>query len=346
MKKRHNMRVFAIQRGDTGMKLHLTLAACALASTGFCTAGSAAAQTANWPAQTVRIVVPQAPGGGTDALARILAERLQKALGQPFIVENKTGAGGNIGTDYVARQAADGYTLLMTTNTHVTNISFFTKLPYDPVKDFAPVSLIASVPFVMSVNAASSFKTVKDVIDVARAKPGALSYSSGGLGTPHHLGMELFKSMTGTDMVHIPYKGSAPAALALVSNEVSVSISAVNSMLPHIKSGKLRALGVAPAKRTPLLPDVPTIAEAANLPGYEIDIWYAVLAPAGTPRPIIDRLNTEINRIMRDPQVVKEKLVSQGLDPIGTTPEHLTEVIKSDVEKYLKIAREANIKPE
>jgi tripartite-type tricarboxylate transporter receptor subunit TctC len=328
------------------MKLHLILAAFALAAAGLCTAGTADAQATGWPTQTVRIVVPQAPGGGTDALARILAEQMQKSFGQPFIVENKTGAGGNIGTDFVARQPADGYTLLMTTNTHATNVSFFSKLPYDPVKDFAPVSLIASVPFVMSVNASSSYKTVNDVIDAARARPGALSYSSGGLGTPHHLGMELLKSMTRTDMVHIPYKGSAPAALALVANEVSVSISAVNSMLPHIKSGKLRPLGLATAKRTPLLPDVPTIAEAANLPGYEIDIWYGVLAPAGTPRPIIDRLNTEINRIMRDPQIVKEKLVPQGLDPAGTTPEHLAEVIKSDIVKYQRIAKEANIRPE
>jgi tripartite-type tricarboxylate transporter receptor subunit TctC len=327
------------------MKPHSTLAACVLAA-GLCATGMAAAQTGAWPTQTVRIVVPQAPGGGTDALARILAERLQKTFGQPFIVENKTGAGGNIGTDFVARQQPDGYTLLMTTNTHATNVSFFAKLPYDPIKDFAPVSLIASVPFVMAVNAASPFRTVKDVVDAARAKPGAISYSSGGLGTPHHLGMELFKSMTRTDMVHIPYKGSAPAALALVANDVAVSISAVNSMLPHIKSGKLRALGVATAKRTQLLPDVPTIAEAASLPGYEIDIWYGVLAPAGTPRPVIERLNTEINRIMRDPQVIKEKLVPQGLDPVGTTPEQLTEVIRSDIGKYQKIARDANIKPE
>ncbi|MES2537862.1 MAG: tripartite tricarboxylate transporter substrate binding protein [Pseudomonadota bacterium] len=306
----------------------------------------AAAQQPAWPIHPVKIVVPQAPGGGTDALARILADRLQAAFGQTFIVENKTGAGGNIGTDYVAKQKPDGYTLLLTTNTHVTNVAFFAKLPYDPVADFTAVSLIASVPFVMSVNASSPYKTIKELIDAARAKPGTFTYSSGGMGTPHQLGVELFKSMTGTTMTHVPYKGSAPAALALLTNEVTVSLSAVNSMLPHIRSGKLRPLGVATAARTPLLPEVPTIAEAASLPNYELDIWYGVLVPAGTPRSIVDRLNVEINKIMRDPQVVKEKLVPQGLDSVGSTPERLAETIKSDLVKYRKIAKDANISPE
>ena len=303
------------------------------------------AQQPSWPNHPVKIIVPQAPGGGTDALARTLIERLQAVFGQPFVVENKTGAGGNIGTDFVAKQKPDGHTLLLTTNTHVTNVSFFAQLPYDPVADFTPVSLIASVPFVMTVNASSPYKSVKDLIDAARAKPGTLSYASGGIGTPHQLGAELFKSMTGIDLIHVPYKGSAPAVVALLSNEVAVSISAINSMLPHIRSGKLRALAVATANRTPLLPDVPTIAEAASLPGYEIDIWYGVLAPAGTPRPIVDRLNAEINKIMRDPQV-KEKLVPQGLEPAGSTPERLAATIKSDLVKYKKIAKDANITPE
>ena len=303
------------------------------------------AQQPSWPNHPVKIIVPQAPGGGTDALARTLTERLQVVFGQPFVVENKTGAGGNIGTDFVAKQKPDGHTLLLTTNTHVTNVSFFAQLPYDPVADFTPVSLIASVPFVMTVNASSPYKSVKDLIDAARAKPGTLSYASGGIGTPHQLGAELFKSMTGIDLIHVPYKGSAPAVVALLSNEVAVSISAINSMLPHIRSGKLRALAVATANRTPLLPDVPTIAEAASLPGYEIDIWYGVLAPAGTPQPIVDRLNAEINKVMRDPQVM-EKLVPQGLEPVGSTPERLAATIKSDLVKYKKIAKDANITPE
>jgi len=329
------------------MKLHsCSLFLAVVAVTTLSVSAPTAAQNGAWPGQTIRIVVPQAPGSGTDTLARILAERLQPALGQPVIVENKPGAGGNIGTDYVARQRPDGYTFLLTTNTHATNIEFFTKLPYDPIKDFAPVSLIASTPFLLSVNSASPYKTVEDLIKAAREKPGELSYSSGGLGTPHQLGMELFQTMTKTDIMHVPYKGSAPAAVALASNEVSISLGAVVAMLPHIKSGRVRPLGVATAKRTPLLPDVPAIAEAASLKGYEIDIWYALMAPAGTPRSIVDRMNVEVNRLIRDTHLIQEKLVPQGLDPLGSTPERLAEVIKSDLVKYKKIAQDAKIKPQ
>lgn len=302
----------------------------------------ARAQHTAWPQQTIRIVVPQPPGGGTDAIARVLAERLQPALGQPVIVENKTGAGGNIGTEYVARATPDGYTLLLTTNTHVTNVSFFSKLPYDPVKDFEPVSIVGSVPFVLGVNAASPYKTVKDLIDAAKARPGTLAYASGGPGTPHQLAAELFKSMTGTDFIHVPYKGSTPAMAGLLGNEVAMSISAISSMLPYIRAGRIRALAVAPAQRTPLLPDVPTIAEAVPLPGYKIDIWYGVLLPARTPKAIVSRLAQEINKVMNDPSV-REKLALQGLDPSGTTPEQFAEVIKSDLVKYRQIAREAKI---
>ena len=324
-------------------KPFLACAAVLAAVSGAC--APAVAQQASWPQQPIRIVVPQPPGGGTDALARVIAEKLQPVLGQPLVVENRTGAGGNIGTELVARAKPDGYTLLLTTNTHVTNVSFFAKLPYDPVKDFEPVSIVGSVPFVLGVNAASPYKTVKDLIDAAKAKPDTLGYASGGPGTPHQLAAELFKSMTGTDFIHVPYKGSSPAMMGLLGNEVAMSISAINSMLPHIRSGKIRPLAVAPAQRTPLLPDVPTIAEAVPLPGYDIEIWYGVLAPAGTPRPIVDRLNQEIAKVMRDTGV-REKLVPQGLDPVGTTPERFADVIKSDLVKYRRIAKEANIVPE
>lgn len=308
-------------------------------------AGPATAQQSAWPTQPVRIVVPQAPGGGTDALARILGERLQAVFGQPFIVENKTGAGGNIGTEFVARQR-DGHTFLLTTSTHVTNISFFAKLPYDPVKDFAPVSLIGSVPFVMSVNAASPIKNVKELIDQARARPGTVTYASSGIGTPQHLGAELLKSRAGIDMTHIPYKGSSPAVMALLSSEVSVSISAVSAMLPHIRSGKLRPIGTLSAARTQFLPNVPTIAEAAGLPDFALDSWYGVLAPAGTSRAVLERLSVEINKIVRDPQLAKDKLNALGIDAVGTTPDRFAEVIKSDLVKYPKIAKDANIVPE
>lgn len=300
------------------------------------------AQQPAWPQQAIRIVVPQAPGGGTDSLARLIAERLQPAVGQAVVVENKVGAGGNIGTELVARAKPDGHTLLLTTNTHVTNVSFFAKLPYDPVKDFQTVALVGSVPFVLGVNAASPYKSVKDLIDAAKAKSGVLSYGSGGPGTPHQLASELFKSMTGTDFIHVPYKGSSPAMVGLLGNEVSMSISAINSMIPHIRSGKIRALAVASAHRTPLLPEVPTIAEAVPLPGYDIDIWYGVLAPAGTPKAIVERLGQEINKIMREASV-REKLAPQGLVPTTSTPERFAEVIQSDLVKYRRIAKDANI---
>lgn len=303
------------------------------------------AQQQAWPQQAIRIVVPQPPGGGTDALARLLAERLAPALGQAVVVENRTGAGGNIGTELVARAKPDGHTLLLTTNTHVTNVIFFSKLPYNPVSDFAPVSLVASVPFVLGVNASSPYRSVKDLIDAAKAKPGALTYASGGPGTPHQLAAELFKSMTETNFVHVPYRGSAPAMMGVLGNEVAMSISAINSMLPHIRTGKIRPLAVATAQRTPLLPDVPTIAEAVPLPGYDIDIWYGVLAPAGTPKAVVDRLGQEINKVMRESSA-REKLGQQGLDPVGTTPERFAEIINSDLAKYRKVGKEANIVPE
>lgn len=328
------------------MKIHPVVCfASAVATAIVVMAGPAAAQQLNWPTQPVKIIVPQAPGGGTDAFARILSERLQTVFGQPFIVENKTGAGGNIGTEFVARQR-DGHTFLLTTSTHVTNISFFAKLPYDPVKDFAPVSLIGSVPFVMSVNAASPVKTVKELIDLARSKPGTVTYASSGIGTPQHLGAELLKSKAGIQMTHIPYKGSSPAVMALLSNDVSVSISAVSAMLPHIRSGKLRPIGILSAARTQFLPSVPTIAESAGLPDYALDSWYGVLAPAGTPRAVVDRMSIEINKIVRDPQVIKEKLNPLGIDAVGTSPDRLAEIIKSDLVKYPKIAKDANIIPE
>lgn len=320
----------------------LSLALAAAVTSVLGVAGPACAQPAAWPQQPIRLIVPQPPGGGTDALARLLAERLQPVLGQPVVVENRTGAGGNIGTELVARARPDGHTLLLTTNTHVTNVAFFSKLPYDPVKDFEPVSIVGSVPFVLGVNAASPYRTVKDLIDAAKARPGALAYASGGPGTPHQLAAELFKAMTGTDFIHVPYKGSTPAMVGLLGGEVAMSISAINSMLPHIRSGRIRALAVAPAQRTPLLPDVPTIAEAVPLPDYNIDIWYGVLAPAGTPKAIVNRLGQEINKVMNDASV-REKLAPQGLDPLGSTPEHFAEVIKSDLVKYRGIARVARI---
>ncbi len=296
-----------------------------------------------YPSRPIRITVPLPPGGSNDLLARIIAERLQAAFGQPVIVENKPGGAGNIATEFVARQPADGYSLLFTSSAHAVNPSFFVKLPYDPIKDFEPIVLVGAVPFVLTVNASTPIKSVQEFIAHAISKPG-MTYGTAGIGAPHHLAAELLKSMTGIDIVHIPYKGASGIVPALLSNEISFTIGAINSLLPHYKTGKLRAIAVAGSARTALLPDVPTIAD--TLPGYAVETWNGVLAPAGTPRSIIDRLNVEINRIITDPVIVREKLAPVGIEPLGSTPEKFAEVIRIDIGRYAKIAKNAGIKPE
>ena len=308
-------------------------------------AGEAAAQ-AGWPSRPIRFVVPLPPGGSPDYLSRLLAERLQPALGQPLVVENKPGAGGNIAREFVARQPADGYTILMSESSHVMAAGIGARLPYDPIKDFHPISLVATIPFGLTVNAGMPVHSLKEFIAYAKASPRPLTYGTAGIGAPHHFAVELLRSMTGINVVHVPYKGSAGIIPALLSGEIDFTIAAVNSLLPHFKSGKLRPIAMAGSSRTAILPDVPTIAEAGPLPSYAVDVWLGVMAPAGTPRPIIDRLNGEINRVVRDPQIVKERLNTVGLEAVGTTPEQLLEVMQADLAKYTKLAREAQIKPE
>ena len=306
--------------------------------------GESAAQT--WPSRPIRFVVPLPPGGSPDYLSRLLAERLQPALGQPLVVENRPGAGGNIAREFVARQPADGYTILMSESSHVMAAGIGAKLPYDPIKDFQPIALAATIPFGLTVNANTPVRSLKEFLDFARSAPRPLTYGTAGVGAPHHFAAELLRSMTGIKVVHVPYKGSAGIIPALLSGEIDFTIGAVNSLVPHFRAGKLRPIALAGASRTALLPDVPTIAEAGPLPGYAVDVWLGVMAPAGTPRPTVDRLNGEINRTVRDPQVVKDRLTPVGLEPVGGTPEQLLEVMKAELEKYTKIAREAQIKPE
>jgi len=274
----------------------------------------------------------------------VFAERMQATLGQPVVVENKPGAGGNVGTEFVAKQPGDGYSLLLSSNTHVLNVSFFAKLPYDPIKDFEPVTLVATIPFVLTVNSNLPVTNTKEFIAYARSHPGS-TYATAGIGTPHHLGAELLRTMTGIEITHVPYKGAAFLVPALLAGEVTFSVASISSLVPHFKSGRLRALAVASETRTPLLPDVPTIAESGPLPGYAIDVWFGELAPAGTPRPIVDRVNAEINRVLQDPQVVKERLNTVGLSAVGTTPERYMEIMKADLVKYAKITKDAGIKP-
>ena len=307
-------------------------------------AGEAAAQP-TWPNRPIRFTVPLPPGGANDLLARVFAERLQANLGQPVVVENKPGAGGNLGTEFVAKQPADGYSLLLSSNTHVINVNFFAKLPYDPIKDFEPVTLVATIPFVLTVNSSLPVQNMKEMLAYLRSHPGS-TYGTAGIGTPHHLGAELLKTMTGVDITHVPYKGAAFLVPALLTSEITFSIASISSLVPHFKSGKLRAIAVANESRTSLLPDVPTMAEAGPLPGYAIDVWFGVLVPAGTPRPIVDRLNAEINKVLQDPDVVKNRLNPVGLSAVGTTPERYMEVMKADLVKYAKIVKDAGIKPD
>lgn len=307
--------------------------------------GEALAQSRPWPSRPVRFIVPFTPGGANDLLPRIFAEGMQASLGQPVVVENRPGAGNSIGTAYVASQPPDGHTLLLASVAHVVNVSFFAKLPYDPIRSFEPVSQVATIPFVLTVNTALGVNSLKELIALLRSKPGA-TYATAGIGSSHHLGAELLKSMTGVQLTHIPYKGAGGIVPALLANDVTFSIAALNSLMPHFKSGKLRALAVASGERSPLLPDVPTIADAGGLPGFSIDVWFGVLAPAGTPRAIIDRLNTEINAMVHDPNVVRDRFVPLGLSPVGSTPERFMEVMKTDLAKYARIAKDANIKPE
>ena len=306
--------------------------------------GPAPSQT--WPSRPIRIIVPLPPGGSPDYMARLLSEKLQPVLGQPLVVENKPGASGHIARDFVAKAPADGYTLLMTEASHVISAAVGAKLPYDPIDDFQPIALIATIPFGLTVNSNTPVHTLREFIDYAKASPRPLTYGTAGVGAPHHFAVELLRAETGIKVTHVPYKGSAGIIPALLSGEIDFTIAAVNSLLPHFKSGKLRPIAIAGSTRTSVLPDIPTIAEAGPFPGYSMDIWLGVMAPARTPRPIIDRLNTEINRIVRDPQVIKERMSTVGLEPLGSTPEKMLEVMKTELAKYRKVARDADIKPE
>jgi len=307
-------------------------------------AGETLAQ--QWPSRSIRFVVPLPPGGSPDYLSRLLAERLQPVLGQPFVVENKPGAAGNIARDFVAKAPPDGYTILMSESAHVMSAAVGAKLPYDPINDFQPISLAATIPFGLTVNSSMPVHTLNEFIDFAKKSPKPLTYGTAGIGAPHHFAVELLRSMTGINVVHVPYKGSAGIIPALLSGEIDFTIAAENSLLPHYKSGKLRPIAIAASSRTAILPDVPTIAEAGPLPGYAVNVWLGVMAPAGTPRPIVDRLNAEVNKVVRDPQIVKERMNTVGLEAVGSTPEELLDVMKTELAKYTKVARGANIQPE
>lgn len=322
----------------------------ALLALGLGATGAAYAQASPWPAKPVRIVVPFAAGGTTDILARAIAPELGKAFGQQFIVDNRGGAGGNIGAELVARSAPDGYTLLMgTVGTHGINRALYKQLPYDPIKDFAPVTLVASVPNVMVMNTEKArslgINTVQDFIRYAQANPGKLNMASSGNGTSIHLAGELFKSMTGTYMLHMPYRGSAPALLDMVGGNMDVMFDNLPSSMAHIKGGKLKALAVTSAKRSTALPDVPTVEEAGGpaLKGFEASSWFGLLAPAGTPADIVQRVQQEVAKALATP-AVKERLLSQGAIPGGNTSAEFASLIDREHRKWAQVVKASGAK--
>ena len=307
-------------------------------------AGGAAAQApADYPSRPIKVIVPFAPGGATDVLARMVGQKLAESWGQQVVVENRPGAGGNIGAEAGARAAADGYTLtLAAAGFMAVNPSLYAKLPYDPVRDFAPVALLVKAPLLLVVNPAVPARNTRELVEWARANPGRLTIGNGGQGTAQHLGGELFTSVAGIRAVHLPYKGSAPATTDLLAGVFEAQFDNMVTLLPHVKSGKLRALGVSSAARVPVLPDVPTIAESA-LPGFETGTWYGMVAPAATPPAVLDKLNREIARIVALPDV-NERMVAMGLVPAAGPRAAFGEFIRSEIAQYGKLIRSAGIK--
>ena len=301
-----------------------------------------AAQSAGYPDKPIRIVVAYTPAGATDILARTVGQKLTEAWGQSVIIDNRPGANGNIGTEYAAKASADGYTLLMVTaGTHGINPGLYRKLGFDAVKDFAPVSLVAMVPNIFVVNNAVPAKDLKDFIAYAKSNPGKFNYGSPGNGSTAHLSMELFKSMTGIQMVHVPYKGSAGVLADLIGGQIVVTMDNMPPYIPQVKAGKIRALAVSTTHRSPAVPDVPTVAEA-GVPGYDSGAWFGLVAPANTPKDIVNKLSRETARILQLPDV-SARLSDLGAEPVGGTPEQFSAHIKSEIAKWAKVIKDANV---
>ena len=320
-----------------------TLTALAAAATALAFAGKAQAQS-TYPDKPIRITVTFTPGGAPDILARLLAEKLNTAWGQPVLVENRPGAGGNTGSDFVAKAAPDGYNIVVgTVGTHSINGALYPKMPYDMVKDFAPITLLATTPNMLVVHNGVPAKNLKEFIALGK-KEGKMSFASSGSGTSIHVSGELFKTMTGIDMEHIPYKGRATAIPDVLGGRVTMMFDNMPSSLPLVREGKLRALGVTSAKRSAAAPDIPTIAEQ-GLPGFDAVSWFALFAPAGTPKPIVDKLQREVSRILKLPDVAK-RLAELGLDADGGTPEELAAYQRSEIVKWAKVVKDSGAKAE
>jgi tripartite-type tricarboxylate transporter receptor subunit TctC len=304
-----------------------------------------AAEPARYPSRPIRLIVPQSPGGPSDMIARLTAQKLGENLGQIVVADNRAGAAGNVGCEIAARAAPDGYTLLLGPPGCLTiNPSLYGKLAFDPQRDFAPITQIESGPQMLVVHPSVAAHSVKELVALAKAKPNAFNFASGGAGTPNHLAGELFRSAAGLQIVHVPYKGTGPALTALVSGQVQMMIASLAPALPHVKSGRLRGLAVSSRERSRILPEMPTISES-GYPGFEMVSWHSILAPAKTPQPIITRLHGELVKVLAQPDV-KERFAGMGLDTVGSTPQALAQHIRSETARFAKVIAAAGIKPE
>lgn len=318
---------------------------CAVCSSVLCASIAGAALAQSYPNKPIRIIIPAPPGGGSDFVGRIIGLRLGAAVGQPVIIDNRGGAAGNIAAELVAKAAPDGYTLLWATPAHAINPSLYRKLSYDLVKDFAPITRITAQAYLFFLHPSVPAKTVKEFIALAKSKKGAVTYASSGVGQAQHLGMELLKTLAGFDAVHVPYKGAGPAIIDLIGGQVDASIVSMPGGLPHARGGKnakIRAIAVTSIKRSLLLPDVPTVAEA-GFPGYEVSGWFGMLAPAGTPREVVTKLYEEISRSLKLPDV-GDRLVADGSEPVGSTPEEFAAYIKAEMIKWEKVIKQSGAK--
>ena len=312
---------------------------------GFLMAHAGLAGAQGYPNKPIRLMVPFPPGGSTDIVARIVAQKLGTQLGQSLVIENRGGAGGTIGTAVVAKAAPDGYSLVVgTTSTHVVAPSVYQKLEYDPVRDFAPISLIAVTPYLLVVNPSVKASTVKDLVGLMKASPGKMNYASAGVGSTTHLAMEMLKSASNTYALHIPYNGNGPAGTAVIAGQVEILFGSLPALLPHARSGRVRALAVGTPKRSPSLPEVPTVAES-GYPGFDASLWLAFMAPAGTPGALVDRLHKEIVTAVNAKET-SEALDKAGAEPLTSTPAELAAMIKDGVAKYAKVVKAAGVKPE
>lgn len=309
-------------------------------------ANSVAAQSnPPYPTKPIRMVVPSSPGSGPDIMARAIGQALTESLGQPVVIDDRPGAGGIIGSEAAAKSPPDGYTLIMSNaGAHTVNASLYAKLPYDPIRDFAAVTLVAMAPNILIVPPTLPARSVKELIALAKAKPGELTFGSGGNGSTAHLSGELFKSMAGINIVHVPFKGSPGAVIAVIAGQISMAFPNIPPALPQVRSGKLKALAVTTAKRSAALPDLPTVAES-GLPGYEATAWFGVLAPAGTPSSIIAQLNAAIVRSLHTREM-RERLIAEGTEPVGNTPEQFAQIVRNDIAKWAKVVKSSGARPD